>query len=226
MSDTNTPNAADYLIRAVLDDEFRRLALTSPEQAFAAFALTAEEQDFLRARDERMLALLGAAVRDSWSSGLAHFPVREDRSAIEPAAAEPTDTYVGKTASLELRFHNDKTSGAVEVFPEPPLVVKHLPTQRECRIDDGGIWVRQHVYASTQGQVLVTHEYSGSNDQLVFYDTRTCAKLASIDVSNKTWAVDGGAVLLTTPNAARKPLRVGLDAACLPVKSASPRVRR
>ena len=145
---------------------------------------------------------------------------------IEPAAAEPTDTYVGRTASLELRFHNDKKSGAVEVFPEPPLVVKRLPAGRECRIDDGGIWVRRHVYASVEGQVLVTHEYSGSNDQLVFYDTHTCGKRASIDVSNKTWAVEGGAVLVSTPHTSKKPLRIGLDATCLPIKSASPRAHR
>lgn len=149
--------------------------------------------------------------------------------AIEPAAVEPTDTYVGRTASLELRFHNDRTSGAVEVFPEPPLRVKHLPTQGECAINDGGVWVRRHVYADAQGQVLVTHEYSGSNDQLTFYDTRSCARLASIDVSNRTWVVEGGTILITAPKApkaTKKPLRIGLDAACLPSPSASSRVHR
>jgi hypothetical protein len=145
---------------------------------------------------------------------------------IEPAAVEPTDTYVGKTAQLELHFHNETLNGVVDVFPEPPLLVKQLKTQAECAINDGGIWVRQHVYTGAEGHLLVTHEYSGSNDQLNFYDTRTCKKRASVDVSNLKWVIDGGTILIIPTPAAKRSLRIKLDAACLPIKSHSSLVVR
>jgi len=128
---------------------------------------------------------------------------------IQPAAREPTDTYVGRTAALELRFRNDKAGGPVDVFPEPPLMVKRLDTRT-----DGGIWVRHHVWASADGRTLVTHEYSGSNDELVFYDTLSCARTAAIDVSVAQWTVDGRTVAIT--QAGKRQSRVALDAACLP----------
>ncbi|PTT87820.1 hypothetical protein DBR42_10885, partial [Pelomonas sp. HMWF004] len=136
--------------------------------------------------------------------------------AIEPAATEPTDNYIGRTSMLEIRFHNNKTSGPVDAFPEPPLTVKRLDTQTECTIQDGGIWVRRHVWASRTGGTLVTHEYSGSNDELVFYDTRNCARTAVIDVSDARWAIEGGVVTKSPAQAGKRPSRVGLDAACLP----------
>jgi hypothetical protein len=52
-----------FLVKAVLDDEFRRLARTSPNAAFEGFDLTEEEQDALRRRDQDVLALLGRALR-------------------------------------------------------------------------------------------------------------------------------------------------------------------
>ena len=142
--------------------------------------------------------------------------------AIQPVTREPADAYIGRTAMLELRFHNDKTSGPVDVFPEPPLTVKRLDTQTECTIEDGGIWVRRHVYASPDGGTLVTHEYSGSNDELVFYDTRNCTRTATLDVSNTRWTIEGGAVLKSAARAGKRPSRVKLDSACVPVKPAAP----
>lgn len=140
---------------------------------------------------------------------------------IEPAGSEPADIYVGRTAVLELRFHNDKTSGPVDVFPEPPLTVKRLDTQAECMAHDGGIWVRRHVYASTDGGTLVTHEYSGSNEELVFYDTQNCSRKATLDVSDTRWAIEGNTVLKWQAKADKRPSRIRLDAACLPVKTAA-----
>lgn len=136
---------------------------------------------------------------------------------IEPAAVEPTDTYVGKTAQLELRFRNEEMSGAVDVFPEPPLLVKQLQTQTECAINDGGVWVRQHVYIGAEGRMLVTHEYSGSSGELNFYDTRTCKKRASVDVSNSKWVIDGNSILITSTTPPKRPVRIKLDATCRPM---------
>ncbi|WP_414674928.1 hypothetical protein [Limnobacter sp.] len=42
---------------------------------------------------------------------------------------------------------------------------------------------RACVYVSRNASVLVTQEYSGSNDALSFYNTQTCQRVASVDVS-------------------------------------------
>ncbi len=54
--------ATEFLIRTVLDDAFRELALTDPQRAFEGYDLSEEERDILCSRDGRLLGLLGAAV--------------------------------------------------------------------------------------------------------------------------------------------------------------------
>jgi len=56
-------SAANFLVRAVLDEAFRDLALSNPQRAFEGFDLTDEEKEILRGRDHRVLGLLGDAVR-------------------------------------------------------------------------------------------------------------------------------------------------------------------
>lgn len=56
-------SAADFLVRAVLDEAFRDLALSNPQRAFEGFDLTEEEKEILRVRDHRVLGLLGDVVR-------------------------------------------------------------------------------------------------------------------------------------------------------------------
>lgn len=146
--------------------------------------------------------------------------------AIEPAAAEPTDIYIGRTSMLEVRFHNDKTIGPVDVFPEPPMTVQRPSSPASCRVNDGGIWVRRHVFASTDGSMLVTHEYSGSNDELAFYDTRTCGKRASVDLSITTWRMEGDTLRMTRQAPDKAAMQVTLDAHCLPRPSARTRLHR
>jgi hypothetical protein len=143
---------------------------------------------------------------------------------IEPEGQELAATYVGQTATLTLRFTNEKTTGPVDVFPEPPVRVTQRTAGTTCTIDDGGIWVRQHVYADAQGRVLATHEYSGSNDSLNFYDTRSCRKLATVDVSDTTWRLGAeGLDIDVQTKAGKKTKRVALTGACLPAKAAAPR---
>lgn len=55
-------SAADFLIRTVLDETFRELALADPKRAFEGYALTEEQQEILRSRDARLLGLLGGAA--------------------------------------------------------------------------------------------------------------------------------------------------------------------
>ena len=55
-------SADDFLIRTVLDETFRELALADPQRAFEGYALSEEQQEILRSRDARLLGLLGGTV--------------------------------------------------------------------------------------------------------------------------------------------------------------------
>lgn len=52
-----------FLVRAVLDPEFRRLVRETPDEAFAGYALTDEQQAAIRSGDGGMLRLLGTVIR-------------------------------------------------------------------------------------------------------------------------------------------------------------------
>ncbi len=75
-------SAADFLIRAVLDEAFRELALANPERAFEGFDLSEEEEEILRSRDRRLLGLLSDAV--AHRQALAKRPLEEEHT--DPAA--------------------------------------------------------------------------------------------------------------------------------------------
>ncbi len=57
--------AADFLIRVVLDDAFRELAIDDPQRAFEEYDLSAEQREILAGRSDRILELLGAAAPQS-----------------------------------------------------------------------------------------------------------------------------------------------------------------
>ncbi|MBL7223157.1 MAG: hypothetical protein ISS72_04830, partial [Candidatus Brocadiae bacterium] len=55
-------SAADFLIRTVLDEQFRELAVADPHRAFEGYDLSEREREILLARDGRLLGLLGEAI--------------------------------------------------------------------------------------------------------------------------------------------------------------------
>ncbi len=118
-----------------------------------------------------------------------------ERVSIAPLATSNNTVFVGKMHSVEVRFRNESDNKEVEVFPEPPLLVTNLRTKKQCSLD-GGIWVRDGVYLSANEQLLVTHEYSGSNDFLNLYDLNTCQKINEIDISEKNFSIQGNTVLI------------------------------
>jgi hypothetical protein len=59
---TAKPGLTAFLVRAVLDEDFRSQAIAEPDRAFADFDLTQAQMQVLRRRDEGMLALLGEAL--------------------------------------------------------------------------------------------------------------------------------------------------------------------
>lgn len=61
-------SAADFLIRTVLDEAFRELAMADPQRAFEGYDLSDEEREILSSRDDRLLGLLGRAVAQGQES--------------------------------------------------------------------------------------------------------------------------------------------------------------
>jgi len=63
--DAVKPDIRQLLIETALDPALRQRLVDSPDEVFANFDLTAEQMEILRKRDDRLLALLGAAVKAS-----------------------------------------------------------------------------------------------------------------------------------------------------------------
>ncbi len=146
---------------------------------------------------------------------------------IHAAAPDRKDLFIGRSSLVELQFKNDKTEGEIDTFPERPLVVRQVTSGKTCEVD-GGVWVRKSVFISTADRVIVTHEFSGANDSLNFYDAFTCEKLQEIDTSKATWTVNGALITVFKPGTASdakrqsprgSTTRYRLDSSCQAVKS-------
>lgn len=135
----------------------------------------------------RML-LLWCVIMGSAGDGIAAGCAFE-RVAIEARDPPSRAFYAGHGREVELLFSNLRDDGPVEVFPEPPLRVAMPRRHSSCDID-GGIWVRAHIYLSGDERTLLTREYSGSNEQLMFYATGDCRKLAEIDVTDARFSLE------------------------------------
>ncbi len=79
---------ADFLVRAVLDDEFRELAVADPQCAFDGYDLSEQEKEILTSRDSRLLGLLG----DAMASG--------ERVALQSSASEHVEASMPAVPSL------------------------------------------------------------------------------------------------------------------------------
>jgi hypothetical protein len=130
------------------------------------------------------LCLLGVANNRLWAQPYCRF----EHLAIQPLVADKLDVLTGSAQQVEVCFFNAKEAGEIEVFPEALLTIRDLRSGKQCAVD-GGVWVRKDVYLGAQGKTLLTHEYSGSNAFLMFYDTATCRKLSEVDVSTKKWTL-------------------------------------
>lgn len=128
------------------------------------------------------LALVFAAASACPTVGFTPLPIGQGSTA---------DQYVGHGRHLEVLFTHEGQAGEVDVFPEPPLVIKQRKDGKQCKIEEGGIWVRKSVFLDASEQHLLVHEYSGSNDSLVIYRTSDCKTIKTIDVSGLRWQVEG-----------------------------------
>ena len=114
---------------------------------------------------------------------------------IEPIAPSRADRYVGKARSFTVQFDNEDTATPVTTFPESNLKILRLDGTTVCEVDDG-IWVRDALYLSGDERLLIAKRFSGSNDVLAFYDTRSCALKAQVDVSGRAWRIEADGVRL------------------------------
>ncbi|MFZ6731369.1 hypothetical protein ACO0LG_05580 [Undibacterium sp. Ji42W] len=138
---------------------------------------------------------------------------------VTPLNPGQYEIFHAKAKSVELRFNSDANDPEVDVFPEPSLQVLQLASNTQCEINSG-IWVRKDIYLSRDEQVLVTHEYSGSNDFLMFYKTAGCSKLHALDVSASRWKITGNTISVESMEKQKKGQQAKqyvLDASCKPV---------
>lgn len=125
------------------------------------------------------------------STGFTNIEIRPD-GAPSPAGL----TFTGSTDKTRVHFHSDPTAHDLTAFPEPPVIIDDVAHGASCRIEDGGIWTRDGVYADDAHRVVALAEYSGSNSELVFYSSRSCKPLAVVDVSEKLWQLEGDRLTL------------------------------
>ena len=116
---------------------------------------------------------------------------------IDPLASSNNTIFIGKINATEVRFRNESHGKVIDVFPEPPLLVTNLNTKKQCALD-GGVWVRDGVYLSSNEKLLVTHEYTGSNDFLALYNLPNCKKTTEIDISGKIYSIQKNTITLGT----------------------------
>lgn len=100
--------------------------------------------------------------------------------------------------------------------------MRHRQPASQCVVADGGVWSRDGVWLVADGRTLLTTESSGSSLDLVFRDTRNCARIASLDIAGLAWRIDGRTLRLRATGA-KADRRVPLTAACRPAAAARPR---
>lgn len=112
----------------------------------------------------------------------------------DPAA--PTN-FVGEGRQLQVRFFNENPDlTEPDAFPEPPLALLNKATGTSCSVEDGGIWARSPLLLSSDESRLLTYEFSGSNAELVVYDSATCAVLHRQDISGQRVGLMDGTLTL------------------------------
>jgi len=135
-----------------------------------------------------LLPLLGAACAHSLEEAVFH------QTAVVLAQGSPAQPkqFMASGKRIAILFRSDSSAAAheIDVFPEPPVIIRDKTGGASCQIMEGGIWVRSAVYLSADERHVVLNEYSGSASDLVSYDTRTCREVKRLDVSGMRWTVE------------------------------------
>ena len=120
---------------------------------------------------------------------------------IEPAEA---GVYAARTRLFEVRLRDRREDAQVEVFAGSAIEIRRLSDGQACSVE-GDVWARCFVFVSANKRTLMVLESSGSNDSLLFVDTRNCMRRAEIDVSSARWEVRAADLIVTpvAPTAGR-----------------------
>jgi hypothetical protein len=103
--------------------------------------------------------------------------------------------YSGLTEKYIVEVQNFKPSEDVDVFPEPPLIIKSRMSEHVCTID-GGVWKKDGFYTSLDESTIFVFEFSGERSSLISYNLATCAQKAALDVSGLRWTIDKNRITL------------------------------
>ncbi len=137
--------AADFLIRAVLDEAFRDLAIADPERAFEGYDLNSDQRESLRRRDGRVLGLLGEVVpppaeheRTSSAEPLPKLPEVKLLLRLTPQSAQLPDSTskVTYAATLSAWPGDQEAKVATGEPSDVAWVIRIKPTVLERR-DEG-----------------------------------------------------------------------------------------
>ncbi len=153
--------AADFLIRAVLDEAFRELAIADPERAFEGYDLNADQRDSLRRGDGRVLGLPGdvaAPQADEQRASPTAAPVPKLPEVklllrLTPQSAQLPDStaQVRYAATLSAWPGDEEAIDAVGGATDVAWVIRITPTVLEQR--EGGL----NVAYSAAIQPLAVH---------------------------------------------------------------------
>jgi len=102
-------------------------------------------------------------------------------------------SYVARERAVQVALTAERPVGAEPLFNEP-LVVRRFGSDQECYLGEG-IWDKAGIYLSEDGKTLAAVESSGSSSGLSFFDTTSCKKVDSIDVSGLDYKITPGRVV-------------------------------
>jgi len=116
----------------------------------------------------------------------------------EPVKGLPT-LFTANGKRMDIFFYN-YTKGAndtIDIFPDPPLIVRNKQSNKICAIEEGGIWIREEIYFGQDERYLLSGEYSGSSCDIASYDMRTCQLVKRLDISESCrWRIEDNQALL------------------------------
>ena len=94
----------EFLLKSILDTEFRKLALSDPDSAFIGFDLSSDEKDILRSGDERVLSLLGRTLQYSAPIKRGKESIDEPSESPDPQGGAPAGESPAALPELKLRM--------------------------------------------------------------------------------------------------------------------------
>jgi hypothetical protein len=105
------------------------------------------------------------------------------RLVFGPSKAAAYLRYEASYRTLSFSIANSSNQPTL-TFSDPPLTI--TANGRNCVID-GGNWRADGFFIARDGKSVFAFEFSGSDASFALYDTATCAKKASVDVSGKNF---------------------------------------